>query len=75
MEEYKELIKKAAKTRKQLQITYILMMIALPIATLFVSWMLMVYEEPTNLNIFMLCALWGVMGIFVITVYKALKEL
>lgn len=75
MQEYKELVRKAAKTRKQLQIVTIFLMMYLPIIVTVISILFVMHEEPTNLNIFMLCMMWGALGIVMVTLYKYYKEL
>lgn len=75
MEEYKELIRKAAKTRKRLKIMTIFLMVYLPIIITIISVLFMMHEEPTNLNIFMLCMMWVALGISMVTLYKHYKEL
>ena len=75
MEEYRELIKKAKRTERQMKAFCIVSAVLVLTLLAFTTHGLIVYEEPTNLNIFFLCVSWAAAGITLMTLYHTYKDI
>lgn len=75
MEEYRELIKKAKKTERQMKAFCIAMAIVITLLLASISYGMVVYEEPTNLNFFFLCFSWMVGGLALMTIRYLYKDI
>jgi uncharacterized membrane-anchored protein len=75
MENYRQLTDKMQRQNKNMKgllMAAVFTVIALIVT---VTYLMVMYEEPTNLNIFYLCLSWGVGGVTLITIHYFYKDL